>query len=57
MIELLLVTRHIIPDTSLAGCLLDLTLIIPLSTGDSIRRDGEIGHLLLPHAHHAAWFV
>jgi hypothetical protein len=57
MIELLFVTRHIIPDTSLAGCLLEQTLIIPLSTGDSIRRDGEIVHLLLPHAHHAAWFV
>ncbi|MEI8353964.1 MAG: hypothetical protein WCG22_05590 [Lentisphaerota bacterium] len=57
MIELLWVTRHIIPDTSLAGCLLDLTLIIILSTGDSIPRDGEIVHLLLPHAHHAAWFV
>jgi hypothetical protein len=49
MIELLLVTRHIIPDTSLAGFLLELTLIILLSTGDSIRRDDEIVHLLLPH--------
>jgi hypothetical protein len=55
MIELLMVTRHIIPDTSPAGCLLDLTLIILLSTGDSIRRDGGIVHLLLPHAHHAAF--
>jgi hypothetical protein len=39
------------------GGLLELSLTILLSTGDSIRRVGRNVHLLLPHAHHAACFV